>query len=173
MAWQLDKQHSEIGFAVRHMMISTVKGKFRSFDLEAEIDPSDLAHAKVSASIDASSIDTGEPDRDGHLKSGDFLDVETHPRITFKSTSISKKDAEHYQVKGALTIRDVTRDATVDVEVAGPAKDPWGKERMGFTVRGEIDREQWGLKWNQVLEAGGVLVGKAVHLHADIELIGS
>lgn len=173
MAWQLDKQHSEIGFAVRHMMISTVKGKFKSFDISAQIDPNDLAHSSVTATIEAGSIDTGETDRDGHLKSGDFLDIENHPNITFKSSSITKKDDQHYQVTGPFTIHGVTRDVTVDVEVAGPAKDPWGKERMGFMVRGEIDREQWGLKWNQALEAGGVLVGKKVHLNADIELIGS
>jgi polyisoprenoid-binding protein YceI len=171
MTWQLDKQHSEVRFAVRHMMISSVKGRFCSFEANVDLNESDLARSKVKATIDAASIDTGEADRDGHLKSPDFLDVANHPNITFESSSITKVDDTHYRLKGALSVHGVTHDVTFDAEAAGPAKDPWGKQRMGFTLRGEIDREDFGLKWNQVLEAGGVLVGKKVHIEADLELV--
>jgi polyisoprenoid-binding protein YceI len=171
MGWQLDKSHTDIGFSVRHMMISSVKGRFRSFDGDIDLDPDDPTAAKVKVMVDAASIDTGEEQRDGHLRSGDFLDVEKHPHISFTSSKIEKKGEDSYAVVGALSILGKSHEVTLEAEVQGPAKDPWGKQRIGVTLRGEIDRETWGLTWNQALEAGGILVGKKVSLLIDAQLV--
>ncbi len=170
MTWEIDKTHSSVGFAVKHMMISTVRGHFARFDGALELDPSALERARVTATIDVESIDTGVADRDTHLKSADFFDAENHPKLEFKSTSVRQRGSE-VTVVGQLKMRDVSREITLSGEVEGPAKDPWGNQRVGFSLSGELDREEFGLGWNQVLEAGGVLVGKKVKLSIEAQAV--
>ena len=172
MAWNLDKSHSEVGFAVRHMMISTVRGKFTRFDADVSLDPAKLEEAKVSARIEAGSIDTSEEKRDGHLRSPDFFDVEKFPTLTFTSTKVTRS-GEDIEVTGNLKIKDQEHSVTLKGEVTGPGKDPWGNTRVGFSLSGEIDREKWGLTWNQALETGGVLVAKKVKLTLETQLVQS
>ena len=168
--WAIDKVHSEIGFTVRHMMISKVKGVFHEYDGTIIADPSDLTTAEVEFSVDLNSIDTRNSDRDNHLRSADFFDVENHPKMTFKGTKISKVGENKYEVTGNLTIRGVTRPETFTVEVEGVAKDPFsGVEKTGFSVTGTINRKNYGLEWNAALETGGVLVGEEVNVQIEIE----
>ena len=171
MTWELDSKHSEVGFAVRHMMVSKVRGRFERFDAVVELDADQPANSRVEAHIDAASINTGAPDRDTHLRSADFFDVEQHPTIDFRSTRVERGRGDSFKVTGDLTIRGVTRKVTLDGEVTGPATDPWGNHRVGFSLRGDIDREDFGLTWNQALEAGGFLVGKKVELSIDAEVL--
>lgn len=170
MAYKIDGAHSKVGFAVRHMMISTVRGSFATPTLDLSLDPNDLTKSSVKVTIDAASVNTGESARDGHLRSGDFFDVENHPSITFVSTS-AKRKGDDLELTGDLTIRGVKRSVTLKGEGQGPAKDPWGNNRFAFSLSGDIDREDFGLKWNQALEAGGVLVAKKVKLEVDIQLV--
>jgi polyisoprenoid-binding protein YceI len=172
MAWSIDKSHSEVGFAVRHMMISTVRGKFSRFEADISVDPTNLEAATVTARIDAGSIDTNEEKRDGHLRSPDFFDVEKYPTLTFTSTSV-KRDGNDLEVTGNLKIKDQEHPITLKGEVVGPGKDPWGNTRVGFSLSGELDREAWGLTWNQALETGGVLVAKKVKLSLEAQLVQS
>jgi len=170
MSWKIDGSHSKVGFAVRHMMITTVRGAFATPTLELSFDPKDLSHSSVKVTIDAKSVDTNEPARDAHLKSPDFFDVENHPSITFKSTSVSRKGDE-VEIVGDLTIRGTTRSVRLKGDVNGPAKDPWGGNRFAFSLSTDIDREDFGLTWNQALEAGGVLVAKKVKLEIELQLV--
>jgi polyisoprenoid-binding protein YceI len=172
MAWNIDKAHSDVGFAVKHMMISTVRGKFASFDADVKLDPASLQTATVTARIDTASIDTGEPKRDDHLRSADFLDAEKYPTLTFTSTKVTRSGDE-LEVVGNLKIKDQEHPITLKGEVSGPGKDPWGNTRVGFSLSGEIDREKWGLGWNQALEAGGVLVGKKVKITVEAQVVQS
>lgn len=170
MAWQIDPTHSQIQFSVRHMMISTVRGRFSAFSAEAEIDSQNLAQSSVSATVQADSVDTGEAQRDGHLKSGDFFDAERYPTISLKSRSV-QVSGDRASVEVDLTIRDVTLPVVLKGEVSGPAKDPWGNLRVGWSLTGELDREAFGLTWNQALETGGVLVAKKVKLEIEAQFI--
>ena len=170
MTWHLDPSHSHVQFSVRHMMVSTVKGKFTSFTADAEVELNDLSSARVTASADVSSLHTGEDQRDGHLKSPDFLDAQNHPQITLVTRTV-KKTGDAVEVVGDLTIRGTTRPVTFSGEIFGPAKDPWGGQRMGLNLTGEIDREDFGLTWNQALETGGFLVGKKVKIELDAEFV--
>ena len=169
--WKSDPTHSSVEFSVRHLMISTVKGRFNSFEITLEGDPADAANAKVSVSIDANSIDTSTPDRDNHLRSADFFDVANHPKITFVSNSIKSRGGNEYEVTGDLTIRGVTRPVTLNVVHEGSGKDPWGGERAAFTATGKVNRKDFGLAWNVPLEAGGVLVGDEVKISIDTQLV--
>ncbi|MEK4424214.1 YceI family protein [Solibacillus sp. FSL K6-1523] len=168
--WTVDASHTNIGFQVKHMMVSKVKGNFDSFsaDVEAE-DLSDLTTAIITFYIDTASITTKSEDRDNHLKSADFFDVETYPKITFKSTTI-QKSGDGYQVAGNLTIKDVTKPVTFDVEYNGKGTNPWGVEVYGFEGETKINREDFGLTWNAALETGGVLVGKDIKITVELEL---
>jgi len=170
MSWNLDKAHSEVGFSVKHMMISTVRGKFGSFDAQIQLDPANLSSSKVSATIDAASIDTNEAKRDGHLRSADFFDAEKYPTLSFTSTQVSGS-GEDIEVAGTLKIKDQEHPITLKGELTAPAKDPWGNVRVGFSLSGEVERERWGLGWNQALEAGGVLVGKKVKITIEGQLV--
>ncbi|MBX3185173.1 MAG: polyisoprenoid-binding protein [Polyangiaceae bacterium] len=170
MTWAIDKTHSQVSFSVKHMMISTVHGRFTSFDAQVELDPSALSAAKVRADVDVNSIDTSEPQRDAHLKSADFFDAERFPKLSFESTRVEAQGSK-LSVTGNLTIRDKTAEVTLTGEIEGPAKDPWGKERIGFSLSGQLEREAFGLGWNQVLEAGGVLVGKKVTLSIEAQIV--
>jgi len=169
--WQLDADHSAAEFGVKHMMVSTVKGQFSKVAGTVSLDEKDPTQSKVEATIDATTVDTRNPKRDAHLKSKDFFDVAKFPRITFKSTSVKQVSKDHFQVAGNLTIHGVTRPVTLDTEVTEPAKDPWGNTRRGLHATTKIQREDYGLKWNQALEAGGVLVGSDVSITIDGEMI--
>ncbi len=168
--WNLDTAHSEIGFKVKHMMISNVSGSFDTFDVNVETDGNDFESAKVDFTADINSISTGSADRDAHLKSADFFDAATHPQLTFRSLRMEKKDEGTYELSGDLTIRGVTRPMTFQVEFGGVGKDPWGNEKAGFTLSGKVNRTDFGLNWNAALETGGVLVSDEVKLFGELEL---
>lgn len=167
--WALDRAHTTIGFLARHLMVTKVRGRFESYDASIEV-AEDLADSKIEISLDAASITTGAPDRDGHLRSPDFLDVENHPVILFVSTEIAP-DGDQWRVTGDLTIRDMTRPVTLAVEYEGSAVDPWGKEHVGFSARANLTREDWGLTWNAPIEGGGWLVSKDVSLDIEGQLV--
>ncbi len=169
--YTIDTTHSEIAFTVRHMMFAKVRGAFKKWSATVELDPANPGKSSVSVDIDAASIDTGEAQRDGHLKSADFFDAEKFPKITFTSKRVEPKGTGHYLVSGDLTIRDATREVTLDVVQTGSGKDPWGKQRTGYSVKGSIERSEFGLKWNQVLEAGGVLVSDKVDIEAEVQVV--
>jgi polyisoprenoid-binding protein YceI len=167
--WVLDPTHSEILFKVKHLMITNVKGEFRKFS--ASILGEDFTTAPIEVNIDAASIFTNEDNRDGHLKSADFFDVENHTAITFKSSSVSKIDSENYELKGQLTIKGISNEVSLKVEFGGINKDPWGNQKAGFSVSGKINRKDWGLTWNAPLETGGLLVSEEVSLMAEVQFV--
>jgi len=170
MAWTLDTKHAEVGFSAKHMMVATVRGRFEDVDADIHIDESQPEQSHVTARIKAASLNTGTPDRDAHLRSADFFDVERYPEIVFRSTRV-ERDGEEFKLRGELTIRGVTRPLTLKGEFTGPVVGPWGGRHLGFELDGEIEREEWGLGWNMALEAGGVLVGKRVKLHIAVEVV--
>ena len=168
--WTIDPAHSHVEFAVKHLMISTVKGRFAVVQGTIVTDESDPAKGRVEVAIDADSIDTREAQRDAHLKSADFFDVEKFPKLTFTSTKIAG-DRDSFKLTGDLTIHGVTRPVTLDVTSEGRGKDPWGGDRAGFSATGKIKRSEFGLTWNQVLETGGFVVGDDVKIALEIELV--
>jgi polyisoprenoid-binding protein YceI len=169
--WNIDASHSNLQFSVRHLVITKVRGAFRSYRGTLELDENDgLGLAKVDVSIDAASVDTGEPKRDEHLRSSDFLDVAAHPTLRFQSRSIAREGAQ-YRVTGDLTIRGVTRSVVLDAEFQGRGKDPWGGQRAAFSARTSVDRRDFGLTWNQTLEAGGVLVGTTIEIEIEVQAV--
>lgn len=168
--WNIDPVHSGINFSVRHMLVSKVRGNFAKYGGAIELDD-DLTRSVVEVTIDAASLDTGVPDRDTHLRSADFLDVERFPTLRFRSKRIEKLADGRYRVVGDLTIRDVTREVPLDVEYGGQAKDPWGNQRVGFLAKVSVDRKDFGLRWNQALETGGVLVGDRVDIELDVQAV--
>jgi polyisoprenoid-binding protein YceI len=169
--WNIDAAHSGIHFSIRHMVVAKVRGRFAKFAGIVEIDDADLAQSTVEATIEAASIDTGVTQRDDHLRSPDFLDAAKFPELRFKSTRIEETGGERYRVTGELTIRDVTREVILDVEYGGRASDSWGNQRAGFFAKTAIDRKDFDLQWNQVLEAGGVLVGERVEIELEVEAV--
>jgi polyisoprenoid-binding protein YceI len=169
--WNIDTAHSGIYFSVRHMVVSKVRGRFVKYSGTLRLDDADIKRASVEVSIDASSIDTGVADRDAHLRSRDFFDVESFPTLRFRSTRVEPVDGARYRLIGDLTIRDVTREVSIDVEYGGRGKDPWGNERVGFVAQTSLDRKDFGLTWNQALEAGGILVGDRVDIELDIQAV--
>ena len=169
--WNLDPMHSEVGFKVKHMMITNVSGSFEKFDAKVETTDVDFTTAKIEFVADVNTITTANKDRDNHLKSPDFFDAANYPQLKFVSTKIEKKDEENYILHGLLTIRDVTKAAKFDVEFGGIGKDPWGNTKAGFTVTGKLNRTDFKLNWNAALETGGVLVSEEVRLQAEIQLV--
>ncbi|HVV50811.1 MAG TPA: YceI family protein [Polyangia bacterium] len=169
--WQIDKAHSDIHFTVRHMVITKVRGRFLKWDGTLALDEQDWSKSRVDIAIDAASISTNDEKRDGHLKSADFLDAEKFPKVTFKSTKIAPAGGDKLNVTGDLTIRDVTKPVTIAVERLGKAKDPWGNNKIAFNGKLTIERDEFGAKWNQVLETGGVLVGKEVEIDLELQAI--
>lgn len=165
--WQLDPAHSSIEFVARHLMVTKVRGNFASFSGSIEIaeNPSD---SNVTIEVDMASVTTGSDDRDGHLKSPDFFDVDNHPTMTFVSNQIVDK-GDGYQLVGDLTVRGVAKPLTLDVEFLGVMSDPWGNAKAAFSASGEVDREDWGLTWNAPLEAGGVLVSKKARIEIEAQ----
>ena len=160
----VDSAHSEIGFKVKHMMFTNVSGKIEVYNASVEAESDTLENAKISFEGDTASISTGNEDRDNHLRSADFFDAETYPKITFTSTSFDPNG----KLVGDLTIRGISKPITLDVDFGGTAKDPWGNTKLGLSLTGKINRKDWGLNWNSALETGGVLVGEEVKF--DIEL---
>lgn len=171
MAWQIDTSHSEIQFTVRHMMISKVRGNFASFSGNIELDENNPAAAAVDVTVDIASIDTRDEQRDGHLRSADFFDVETYPQAHFRSTNVERIGDKKAKVTGDLTLHGVTKPIILDVEYEGMAKSPWGTYSAGFTASTKLNRKEWGLSWNQALETGGVLVGEEVTINVEVELV--
>jgi polyisoprenoid-binding protein YceI len=168
--YTLDPAHSRLGFSTRHAMVTTVRGAFKEFSGDAVVDTVNPAASKVTVNIQAGSIDTGVADRDGHLHSADFFDVETYPEITFVSTDVSR-DGDDWTITGDLTIKDVTKPITIDFESTGSARDPFGNTRIGFEGRTTLNRKEWGLTWNAALETGGFLVSDKIKLEFDISAI--
>lgn len=167
--WKIDAGHTTAGFSVKHMMFTTVRGKFSEVEGTITFDPANPSAASVDASVKVASVFTGVADRDNHLKSPDFFDAANHPDITFKSTSVKAASAEKATVVGNLTIRGVTKEVTLEVEFLGSGKNPWGATVAGFNATTTINREDFGLTWNQALEAGGILVGRDVKLELDVQ----
>jgi polyisoprenoid-binding protein YceI len=166
--WTIDPSHSEVGFAVRHLMISTVKGRFG--DVKGIVTIPDEGKPTVDVTIGVASIDTREEKRDAHLRSPDFFDAEKYPEIRFVSTN-TVRVADGWKITGNLSMHGVTKLVTLDATEEGTVRDPWGNDRMGFSARGKLDRREFGLTWNAALEAGGVLVGDDIKLHIDAELV--
>jgi polyisoprenoid-binding protein YceI len=169
--WKIDPIHSNVEFAVRHLMITTVKGRFTGVDGTVLIDEANPSNAEVEVRIEASTVDTREPQRDAHLRSADFFDVEKFPYLTFKGTRITHREGNNFKLVGNLTIHGVTREVTLDVTQEGRVKDPWGGDRAGFSARTKINRKDFGLLWNLVLETGGVTVGDEVKINLELELV--
>ncbi|WP_316790711.1 YceI family protein [Pedobacter frigoris] len=168
--WALDPTHSELQFKVKHLMITTVTGSLTAFNASLESEADDFENAKVSFEAETESIDTGNKDRDNHLKSGDFFDAEKYPAIKFTSTSLTQ-DGDDYILKGDLTIKDVTKPVKLNVEFGGIATDPWGNTKAGFTLAGKINRTDFGLTWNAALETGGVMVSEEVKIVGELQFV--
>lgn len=168
--WVLDPAHSELQFKVKHMMVSNVTGYFNRFNIEVETSDEEMENARIQFTADADSIYTKNEQRDEHLKSKDFFDRDHHPQLRFESTSFKKIDESDYALQGNLTIRDITKPVKLQVTFGGEAKDPWGNIKAGFSVSGKINRKDWGLTYNTVLETGGVMVGDEIRIFAEIQM---
>ena len=169
--WTIDSAHTLVEFAVRHMMISTVKGRFSEVEGTVTTRDDDVTDATLEVKIGAASLDTRQPDRDTHLRSADFLDVENHPFLTYRSSRIEPRGEGKFRVVGQLSVRETTREVVLDVEEQGRGTDPWGGERAGFRATTQLDRRDFGVQWNQALEAGGLLVGNEVKITIEAELV--
>ncbi len=169
--WQLDPAHTHVQFSSKHLMITTVKGHFKNVKGTLVVDEADPTRSSVDVEIDAASIDSGNEQRDAHLKSADFLEVEKYPTITFKSTRVEPLGDEKLRVTGDLTIRGVTRPVTLEAELTGRGTTPWGKEVIAFEAKTQINRKDWGLNWNVALETGGVLVSDTIKIEIDTEAV--
>ena len=169
--WTIDPAHSNVEFAVKHLMISTVKGRFADVKGAARFDEANPRNTQVEIDIGTGSVDTRSEQRDAHLRSADFFEVERYPTMKFKSKRIDGDTNHEFKLVGDLTIRDVTREVTLDAEFTGRGRDPWGGERLGFEAHGKINRKEFGLTWNQALEAGGWVVGEDIKLNIEVELV--
>jgi polyisoprenoid-binding protein YceI len=172
--WELDPAHSSIEFAVKHMMMTTVRGRFKDVKATLTGEEGRPETGRVDVTIGVASIDTGVADRDAHLRSADFFDVENHPTITFRSTRVEgafHEEGDRFRLVGDLTIRGTSIEVLLDCRFEGRGTDPWGKQRGGFSAKGEIDRREWGLKWNQVIETGGMLVANKVRIEAEVQFV--
>ena len=165
----IDPAHTRMQFKVKHLMISNVMGSFKEFEGKASMIENDFTTTKVNVTIKTASIDTEAPDRDAHLKSADFFDAEKYPVIVFEGNGMTQKDEDTYELKGNLTIKDVTKPVTLSVEYGGLITDPWGNKKAGFSITGEINRKDFGMVWNAALETGGVLVADKVKILCDAE----
>lgn len=176
--WNIDASHSEVGFSVRHLGISKTRGRFGAFTGTLDVNAEDPSKSSVEVEIDAASIDTKDAGRDEHLRGEDFFAAEQFPTVSFRSTAVRGADGEaggsdmkRWVVEGELTIRGVTRPVVLETELVGLERDPWGNDRVGFAATTEVNREEFGLTWNAALETGGVLVGKNVKIHLDVEAV--
>lgn len=166
----LEPGHSSVEFAVKHMLIATTRGRFQDFNVVAEIDESNFANSTATVTIDAASIDTRQPDRDGHLRSADFLEAEAHPHLTFVTRRIEPKGSD-WKITGDLTIRGITREVVLDAEASGPVQDPWGGTRIGVSAHGKVNRKDFGMVWNAALDNGGFVLADDVKLSIEVELL--
>jgi polyisoprenoid-binding protein YceI len=171
MKWNIDPTHTNADFVAKHMMFTSVRGTFKDVKGVIEFDPANPAAASVDATVAVASVNTGTPDRDNHLRSADFFDAENHPFLTLKSKRVEAASATNAKVIVDLTIRGITHEVAFDVEFLGTNKNPWGMQVAGFTARAKVNREDYNLLWNQVLEAGGVLVGKEVKLELEVQAV--
>ncbi len=171
--YTVDPTHSRVGFVARHAMVTKVRGSFNDFDGSGYFDAANPANSKLQLTIKAASIDTRNSDRDAHLRSNDFFDMDNYPEITFVSTGVEQAGQDGYRVTGNLTIKGVTRPVTVDFDYTGSAVDPYGNQRIGFEGTTTVNRKDWGVNWNAALEAGGVLVSEKVTLEFDVSAIRS
>ena len=169
--WAIDPSHSKIGFKVKHLMISNVLGNFREFSGQVTTTGNDFSTAVISVSLNSASVDTEIADRDTHLKSPDFFDVVTFPKITFEGNGLKDLGDDMYELTGDLVIKGVSKQVVLAVEFGGLMTDPWGNVKAGFSITGKMNRKDWGLNWNAALEAGGFLVGDEVKIICDVELI--
>lgn len=169
--WQIDPAHSNVEFAVKHLMLSTVKGRFADFTADLVLDDPGGASPRLDVTIETASIDTRQAQRDAHLRSADFFDAEHYPRLTFRSRRVDGPMDGEFRLVGDLTIRGVTKEVTLTARQEGSGKDPWGGERRSFSARGRIDRSDFGLRWNQALETGGFVVGDEVRVEIDTEFV--
>jgi polyisoprenoid-binding protein YceI len=169
--WQIDGAHSAVNLAVRHMVISKVRGHFTKWNAKLQLDTTELTRSTVEVEIEAASIETGVADRDTHLRSPDFLDAAKYPTLRYRSRRVEAASKDRLRVVGDLTIRDVTREIVLDVEYGGQGKDPWGNTRVGFTATASLNRKDFGLTWNQALETGGVLVADRVDIEIELQAI--
>ena len=170
-SWVLDPTHSEIGFRVKHLMISTVTGQFNQFEGQVETTGHDFTTAKAQVRIDVHSIHTNNEQRDAHLRTSDFFDVANFPHLTFTSSQFEKLDEENYKVHGTLTMRGVSQEITLDAELGGIVKDPWGNERAGFSIRGKINRKDFGVSFGMLTETGGIALGEDVNLFINAQVV--
>jgi polyisoprenoid-binding protein YceI len=169
--WAIDKSHSNVDFSVKHLVISTVRGHFRDFDATLHIDEDDPERSSVTATVEVASVDTNEANRDAHLRSDDFFNADDYPQIRFQSTRLERLKDNEFRLHGDLTIRDVTRPVVLDGEFEGRIQDPWGNERIAFSARTEISRQDYNVRWNQLLEAGGAVVSDRVKISLYVEAV--
>ena len=170
MSWQLDAGHTYIGFTGRHLMVATVRGEFEKFSGTVEFDEQDIARSKADIRIEAASVNTRNAQRDEHFRSADFFDVEHYPYITFKSKRVVMQDAQHGQLVGDLTIRNITEEVVLDGEYSDVSQTPWNTWSAGFSLRGKVNRKDWDMKWNMALAGGGLVAGDEITLTIDLEL---
>jgi len=169
--YDIDPTHSRLGFATKHAMVATVRGQFTDFSADVHLDEENVANSTAKVTIQAASVSTGNADRDNHLRNADFFEVETYPELSFVSTAAERKSDDEFVLHGDLTIKGVTNPVSIEFEKTGTSIDPWGGERVGFEGRAKINRKDWGLSFNAVLETGGVLVGEKVTLEFDIAAV--
>lgn len=169
--WNIDPSHSEIQFKVKHLVISTVTGRFNSFSGKAETNGEDFDNAKITFEAEVDSIFTNNADRDAHLKSDDFFNAEKFPKISFESSSFKKTGDNSYELTGNLTMRDITKEVTLDVEYGGMVTDPYGQTKAGFELSGKVSRKEFGLNWNAITEAGSVVVADNIALQLNVQLV--
>jgi polyisoprenoid-binding protein YceI len=169
--WILDAAHSELGFKIKHLMITNISGSFKTFQAEAKTEDEDFSTAKINVTVDMASITTNNEQRDGHLRNSDFFEVEKHPELKFNSTKLEEVDGGMFVLYGDLTLKGVTKPVKLDVEFSGVTKDPWGTERAGFSLAGKIKRSDWGINFNSLLETGGVALGDEVKINAEVQLV--
>jgi len=169
--WVIDPTHSEVGFKIKHLMITNVSGKFEGVEAEVQTEDEDFATAKIQAKIKTGSINTNNLQRDEHLRNSDFFEVEKHPEILFTSTRIEKIDNDNFVLHGNLILKGITKPIRLNVEYGGTTKDPWGNEKAGFVITGKINRSEFGLSFNAALETGGLVLGEEVKIHSEIQLV--
>ena len=169
--WVLDPTHSELGFKIKHLMITNVSGNFKEIEAEVKTEGEDFTTAQIEAKIKTASINTNNEQRDAHLRTSDFLEAEKYPEILFKSKQVEKVDNENFYVYGDLTLKGITKPVKLNVEYSGVTKDPWGNERSGVIITGKINRSEWGVTFNTVLETGGVALSDEIKIHSEIQLV--
>jgi polyisoprenoid-binding protein YceI len=169
--WVIDPTHSEIGFKIKHLMITNVSGKFEAFEAEVQTEGDDFTTAQIEAKIRTASINTNNLQRDEHLRNSDFFEVDKHPEILFSSTKVEKVDEENFVVYGNLSLKGIVKPVKLDVEYSGATKDPWGNQKAGFVISGKINRSDFGLNFNAALETGGLVLGEEVKINSEVQLV--